>query len=122
MTLAMRRKMRFTKIIKTNLAIRLLRILYVRGVIRTFHIQNDIILVYFKYLDGQTFCTKLTLISKPSRKAYMCLSQLAKTYNSREYTVFYIVSTNQGGFVSSDFCLLHGHSGGRLLIKVELGL
>lgn len=118
----MRRKMRFTKMIKTNMAIRLLRILYKRGVIRTFHIQNDLILVYFKYLDGQAFCTKLTLISRPSKKAYMCLNKLAKIYNSREYTVFYIVSTNQGGFVSSDYCLLHGHSGGRLLIKVELSI
>lgn len=49
------RKLRFIKIIKLNIFLRLLRILYKYGVIRTFFVKNDKILVYFKYFKGRIF-------------------------------------------------------------------
>lgn len=49
---------------------RLLRILYKQGVIRTFIIKGDLISVYFKFYRGQPICSKLSLISKPSKRAY----------------------------------------------------
>ena len=52
LNLGILRKLRFIKIVKTNISIRLLTILYKQGVIRTFVIRNDHILVYFKYYRG----------------------------------------------------------------------
>lgn len=121
LNIGMRRRLRFIKIVKTIIAIRLLRILYKEGVIRTFTIleDNDIILVYFKYTDSINLCMKLSLISKPSNRAYWNLNKLAKSYNNNSFTSFYIVSTPQG-LVTTDFCLLQGHISGEVLIKVEL--
>ena len=70
LNIGMRRRLRFIKIINTAITIRLLRILYREGVIRTFVIdQEDTILVYFKYIDSINICSKLTLISVPSKRA-----------------------------------------------------
>ena len=49
------RKLRFIKIVKLNIFLRLLRILYKYGVIRAFFIKDDQILVYFKYFKGRIF-------------------------------------------------------------------
>lgn len=121
LNIGMRRRLRFISIVKTITAIRLLRILYREGVIRTFVIQDDrdTILVYFKYTDGINICSKLTLISRPSKRGYFGLNELAKVYNNHSFIGFYIVSTPKG-FVTTDYCLLQGHSGGEVLIKVEL--
>lgn len=43
------RRVRFIKIPKTCVSLRLLTILYKQGVIRTFIIKDETILVYFKY-------------------------------------------------------------------------
>lgn len=82
LNIGLQRKLRFIKITKTTIAIRLLRILYKEGVIRTFVITNmDIILVYFKYTDGMNLCAKLTLISRPGKRCFWNLNRLAKVYN-----------------------------------------
>lgn len=44
------RKLRFIKLIKTDIIIRLLKIFYQQGVIRAFKINNNDVAVYFKYL------------------------------------------------------------------------
>lgn len=41
----MLRRVRFIKIVKTPLAIRIFRIFYAQGVIRTFRIEDDFILI-----------------------------------------------------------------------------
>jgi ribosomal protein S8 len=113
------RKLRFIKLIKTNLAIRLLTILYKQGILRTFIIKHDHILVYFKFCRGQPLCSKLKLISKPSNRAYFRLGRLNKYYNNNNFSGFLIVSS-QRGLVTSEYCLLNGHVGGELFIKVEV--
>lgn len=72
LNIGLRRRLRFIKIVRTNMAIRLLSILYKEGVIRTFVVVdgNDKILVYFKYIDSISICSKLVLISKPSKRCY----------------------------------------------------
>lgn len=119
LNLGILRKLRFIKIVKTNIGIRLLTILYKQGIIRTFVIKNDHILVYFKYYRGQSLCRKLELISKPSRRAYFNLGTLNKYYNNNNFSGFLIVSSQQG-LVTTDYCLLDGHVGGEVLIKVEV--
>lgn len=54
--LGLLRKIRFTKIARTPLAIRIFRIFYNQGLIRTLRIKNDHILVYYKYAQGQPIC------------------------------------------------------------------
>lgn len=49
------RKLRFIKIVKLNIFLRLLRILYKYGVIRTFFVKDEKICVYFKYFKGRIF-------------------------------------------------------------------
>lgn len=119
LNLGILRKLRFIKIVKTNMAIRLLTILYKQGILRTFVVKQDHILVYFKYYRGQPLCHKLQLISKPSNRAYYRLSRLTKYYNNNNFSGFFIVSSQQG-LATTDYCLLDGHVGGELLIKVEV--
>lgn len=69
LNLGLLRKVRFIKIVKTPLAIRIFRILYAQGVIRTFKIDNDFILVYFKYINGQSIC-KLSIVTRPGKRCY----------------------------------------------------
>jgi ribosomal protein S8 len=63
------RKLRFIKIIKSLIYIKLLIILYKYGVIRTFKIGFDHILVYFKFYRGQPFF-KLSIVSRPGKRCY----------------------------------------------------
>jgi len=63
------RKLRFIKLIKTDIIIRLLKIFYQQGVIRAFKINNNDVAVYFKYLNGQPF-VKLRGISRPGKRCY----------------------------------------------------
>lgn len=113
------RRLRFIKIVKTNMAMRLLTILYKQGVIRTFIVEEDTILVYFKYYRGQPLCNKLQLVSKPSKRAYARLGKLTKMYNNTNFSGFMVVSS-QHGLVTTEYCLLFGHVGGEVLIKVEV--
>lgn len=80
LNIGMRRRLRFIKIVKTKLAIRLLRILYQEGVIRTFVIQNDkdLILVYFKYYESRQICASISIVSKPSKRIYFGVMKLQK--------------------------------------------
>lgn len=119
LNLGILRKLRFIKIVKTNMALRLLTILYKQGILRTFIVKHDHILVYFKYYRGQPLCSKLELISKPSKRAYYRLGRLNTFYNNNNFSGFLIVSS-QKGLVTTDYCLLDGHVGGELLIKVEV--
>lgn len=112
------RKLRYIKIVKTDVALRLLRILYKHGVIRTFRIELNYISVYFKFRKGQPL-GKLTLVSRPGKRCYWKLGNLSKKYNNNNFSGFYIISTSQG-FVTSDYCLLSGHEGGEVLIKIEI--
>lgn len=64
------RKLRFIKMLKLNIFLRLLRILYKQGVIRTFFVRNNQILVYFKYFKGRNVCSNLSIVSKPSKRVY----------------------------------------------------
>jgi len=113
------RRLRFIKIPKLGIFLRLLVILYKQGVIRTFVIKQDHILVYFKYWRSQPICKRLILISKPSKRVYFNLSRLSIKYNNNNFSGFYIISCSKG-LVTSEYCLLHGHSGGEVLIKVEI--
>jgi ribosomal protein S8 len=81
LNIGIRRRLRFIKVVKTKLAIRLLRILYQEGIIRTFVIQNDkdLIPVYFKYHESCQICASTTIVSKPSKRVYLGIMRLQKS-------------------------------------------
>lgn len=63
------RKLRFIKLIKTDIILRLLRLLYKHGVIRTYRIDDNYVCVYFKYINGQPI-VKLSGVSRPGKRCY----------------------------------------------------
>ena len=63
------RRLRFIRIPKIELFLRLLCILYKYGVIRTFRIYRSYIAVYFKYYLGQPI-GKFTLMTRPGKRCY----------------------------------------------------
>lgn len=74
------RRVRFIKIVRSPLAIRIFRILYNQGVIRTLRIENDYLLVYYKYIKGQPIC-KISIVSRPGKRCFWTLNKLALNYN-----------------------------------------
>lgn len=63
------RKLRFIRLVKTKIAIRILSIFYQIGIIRTFLIKSDYLVVYFKFRLGQPV-GKLSLVSRPGKRQY----------------------------------------------------
>jgi len=112
------RKLRFIRIAKTKIIIRLLRILYKQGVIRAFRIENNFISVYFKFRSGQPI-GKFKLVSRPGKRVYWGLKKLLKNFNVSNFSGFYILS-NQYGLVTSNYCLLSARSGGEVIMKIEI--
>jgi len=112
------RKLRFIRIPKIKIYLRLLAILYNSGLIRTLRIRLNYVEVFFKFKNGQPI-GKYTLISRPGKRCRWSLRALATNYNKNNFSGFYILST-QKGLMTSDYCLLQGHKGGEVLIKVEI--
>jgi len=119
LNIGMARKIRFLQIVKTSIAIRFLKLFYNEGIIRTFVIKSNIILVYFKYIEGRPFIKRLTIISTPGNRIYWTLNTFSRNYSNDSFSGFYVISTPRG-LVTTDYCLLHGRSGGEILVKVIL--
>jgi ribosomal protein S8 len=59
------------KVLKTKLNINFLFLLYKIGLLRSFHVLEKEILVYFKYKkNGKSLIYDITLVSKPSKRIY----------------------------------------------------
>lgn len=68
--LGIRRRYRFIKLVKTPIALRLLYVFYKQGLIRTYIIKDDVVLIYFKYQNSRSIITKIKVVSKPSKREY----------------------------------------------------
>lgn len=112
------RRLRFIKVELNDTSLEILKILYKQGVIRSFFIKNDKILIYYKYYLSR-IVVKLSIISKPGNRIYWSLNKLSRNNNYYNFSGFYIIST-QKGLYASDYCLLQGHISGEILIKVEV--
>lgn len=64
-----RRHVRFTKIFRSKLSLRIIYLLYKEGILRTFVVRRDHILVYYKYFLSRNLM-KLSLVSRPGRRCY----------------------------------------------------
>lgn len=68
--LGIKRRYRFIKIVKTDIALRLLYLLYKNGAIRTFVIHNDFVFIYYKFYNSRPVISNIKIISKPGRRCY----------------------------------------------------
>lgn len=118
LNLGAKRRWRFIELELNPTYLKLLEILYIQGAIRSFHVQQDKILVYYKYYLHR-IGIKLSLISKPSKRAQYSLQKLSVIYNNNNFSGFYIISTQKGIF-TSNYCLLEGHLAGEVCFKVEV--
>jgi ribosomal protein S8 len=116
--LGAKRRLRFIKVNLNEISLNLIKILYNQGAIRTYLIKDKVILVYYKYYLRK-MAIKLSLISKPSNRVFLSLTNLSKFYNNNNFSGFFIISTQKGLF-SSTSCLLKEHISGEVLLKVEL--
>lgn len=112
------RRLRFVKVNLNDTTLKICKILYIHGAIRTFIIKDDKILIYYKYYLSR-IAIKLSIVSKPGNRIFWSLGKLSRKFNNNNFSGFYIIST-QNGLYSSDYCLLEGHISGEVLIKVEI--
>lgn len=113
------RGMRFFRVNKTFIGLRLTQLLYDQGVLRSYKIEEKYIKIFSKFHMSRHIISKLVIVSKPSNRIYWRLGRLAKEYNDNSFSGFYIISTQYGLF-TSDYCLLYGHISGEVLVKVCL--
>lgn len=113
------KRLRFLNIDKNETTLKLLRILYVNGVIRSYRILNeDKVSIYFKYFScNKVF--KISVVSTPGNRVHWSVNKLMKNYNKNNFAGFYIIST-QKGLYTSDKCILDGNISGEILIKIEV--
>ena len=113
------KRLRFLNIDKNETTLKLLRILYVNGVIRSYRILNeDKVSIYFKYFTcNKVF--KISVVSTPGNRVHWSVNKLIKNYNKNNFSGFYIIST-QKGLYTSDKCILDGNISGEILIKIEV--
>jgi len=113
------KRLRFLNIDKNETTLKLLRILYVNGVIRSYRILNeDKVSIYFKYFTcNKAF--KISVVSTPGNRVYWSVNKLMKNYNKNNFSGFYIIST-QKGLYTSDKCILDGNISGEILMKIEV--
>lgn len=113
------KRLRFLNIDKNETTLKLLRILYVNGVIRSYRILNkDKISIYFKYYSCNKIF-KISVVSTPGNRVHWSINKLMKNYNKNNFSGFYIIST-QKGLYTSDKCILDGNISGEILIKIEV--
>lgn len=113
------KRLRFLNIENDYNTLKMLRLLYINGVIRSYRILNDKkVSVYFKYHScNKAF--KLSVVSVPGNRTYWKINKLMKNYNKNNFSGFYILST-QKGLLTSDKCILEEHVGGEVLLKIEV--
>jgi len=113
------KRLRFLNIDKNETTLKLLRILYVNGVIRSYRILNeDKVSIYFKYFTSNKVF-KISVVSTPGNRVHWSVNKLMKNYNKNNFSGFYIIST-QKGLYTSDKCILDGNISGEILIKIEV--
>jgi small subunit ribosomal protein S8 len=108
------------KVIKTKLNINFLYLLYKIGLLRSFHILQQEILVYLKYKkDGRSLINDISIVSKPSKRVYWNLTMLSKKYRQHAFSSFYIISTSRGLMTSND-ALLSKNISGEVLCRIKI--
>lgn len=113
------KRLRFLNIEKDLVTLKLLKIFYINGIIRSYKILNNkTISIYFKYNNSNKII-HWSIISKPSNRIFWKINKLIKNYNKNNFSGFYIIST-QKGLLTSNNCILENHISGEILLKISI--
>lgn len=113
------KRLRFLNIEKDLVTLKILKIFYTNGIIRSYKILNDkTVSIYFKYNNSNKIIN-LSIISKPSNRIFWKINKLIKNYNKNNFSGFYILST-QKGLLTSNNCILEKHISGEILLKISI--
>lgn len=64
------RGLRCFRVNKTVIGMRLAHLLYVNGILRSYKITPDYIVIYYKYNRGRHIISKLSIVSRPGKRVY----------------------------------------------------
>ena len=70
LNMGMIRKLRFIKVAYSRIGLRLLKLFYDVGLLRTYIVKGHFISVYFKYFNGEPICKRIKLISRPGKRCF----------------------------------------------------
>jgi ribosomal protein S8 len=109
------------KVLKNNLTLQFLFLLYKIGLIRSFFILKNQkeILVYLKYKNKKPVIFDIWVMSKPSKRVYWSLSTLCLYYRKYSFSTIYILSTSKGLITSTD-AILKDFVSGEVLCKIKI--
>jgi ribosomal protein S8 len=109
------------KVSKNKFTIKFLYLLQKIGLIRGFFfiLNENVILVYLKYIKSKGCVYNIELISKPSKRVYWTLNFLSKNYRRHDFSVIYIISTSKG-LMSHNDILLGNNISGEIICKIKI--
>jgi ribosomal protein S8 len=67
---ASRSHLKSIKILKTDLNLLILEILYKNGIIRGFFLEDSDVLVFLKYYQNKSIFTDISVVSTPGKRVY----------------------------------------------------
>jgi ribosomal protein S8 len=109
------------KVSKNKFTIKFLYLLQKIGLIRGFFfiLNENVILVYLKYIKSKSCVYDIELISKPSKRIYWTLNFLSKNYRRHDFSIIYIISTSKG-LMSNNDILLGNKMSGEVICKIKI--
>src|SRR5271154_2172237 len=78
------------RVVKINIVIDIIDILYKNGLVRGFFVSADYVEVFFKYYQNRFVFYDIELISTPGRRVYWSLGKLSLKNNNNSFSGFYI--------------------------------
>jgi ribosomal protein S8 len=109
------------KVLKNNMTLNFLFLLYKQGLIRSFFILRNQkeILVYLKYKNKKPVIFEIKIVSKPSKRVYWSFSTLSLHYRRYSFSNIYILSTSKGLITSNDL-IMKDFISGEVLCKIKV--
>ena len=109
------------KVLKNNMTLNFLFLLYKQGLIRSFFILRNQkeILVYLKYKNKKPVIFEIKIVSKPSKRIYWSFSTLFLYYRKYSFSNIYILSTPKGLITSNDV-IMKDFISGEVLCKIKV--
>ncbi len=115
---AIRSHLKMVNVRRTRKIMKLTELLYINGAINSFSVANEYITIMFKYCNGKSVISNISLVSKPSKRAFWTLGVLNNKFKVSAFAGFFIVSTSKG-LLTSNECLLADYVSGEIILKIE---
>jgi ribosomal protein S8 len=89
----------------------LIKLLYNKGLIQSFYVENNFIIIFIRYINNKSLLKDLKIFSKPSHKIFLKFSDICKI---KEQKIIFFLFTNQFLILTNTECKKK-HLGGKLL-------